>query len=369
MHRNLAVFSDDLGASFINAHLSILHPGKTVALGNYGAVPLANLWPANCPALLFNQWELRKTTRIAKHLGFSLQSLKEYAVCKFFKQHNIEVVLGEYLDQFMPFVPLMNRLRIPYVVQGHGYDVSERLRDPEMLQKLSVYSTAKAILTRSEFHRKRLIGLGLPAEKIHVNIGGVEVPTSLTRRGSESETRLLALGRMVPKKGPIYLLEAFRLASAMNSKLTLDYIGDGPLLPAAREFVHACGISDRVRLHGFAPEEFKLRLVHECGVFVQHSITNPETGDEEGLPAAIQEAMAHGMAVVSTRHAGIPEAVIEGKTGLLVDEGDVKAMAQAFLDVIPRAQEYGAAGYEEALRTHAWTHERDRLRHWLFSAA
>ena len=59
------------------------------------------------------------------------------------------------------------------------------------------------------------------------------------------------------------------------------------------------------------PEKVKMRLLRECGIFVQHSITDPVTGDDEGLPAAIQEAMAHGLAVVSTRHSGIPEAVVE----------------------------------------------------------
>jgi colanic acid/amylovoran biosynthesis glycosyltransferase len=110
-------------------------------------------------------------------------------------------------------------------------------------------------------------------------------------------------------------------------------------------------------------------LLGECGVFVQHSMTDPATGDEEGLPAAIQEAMAAGMAVVSTRHAGIPEAVIEGETGLLVDEGDVEAMAEAFVQIGGTAIEMGRAGHAEARAKHAWTGERDRLRGWLFGAA
>jgi glycosyltransferase involved in cell wall biosynthesis len=87
-----------------------------------------------------------------------------------------------------------------------------------------------------------------------------------------------------------------------------------------------------VTLHGAAPEETNLALFQSCGVFVQHSITDPETGDEVGLPAAIQEAKAHGMAVVSTRHSGIAEAVDEGVTGFLASECDLQAMARAMLD-------------------------------------
>ena len=62
-------------------------------------------------------------------------------------------------------------------------------------------------------------------------------------------------------------------------------------------------------------------------VFVQHSITDSHTGDQEGLPVAVLEAMASGLPVVATRHAGIPEAVVEGETGYLVEEGDIGAMA------------------------------------------
>ena len=171
---------------------------------------------------------------------------------------------------------------------------------------------------------------------------------------------------MVTKKGPLYLFEAFRRALAKDDMLTLDYVGDGPFLPAVRQFVAIHGLQDPVRLHGLAAEETKKRLLRECGVFVQHSITDPETGDEEGLPAAIQEAMAYGLAVVSTRHAGIPEAVVDGETGLLVDEGDVEGMAQAFVEIGPHAARMGLAGHARAVLTDDWRWERQRLQHWLF---
>jgi colanic acid/amylovoran biosynthesis glycosyltransferase len=148
--------------------------------------------------------------------------------------------------------------------------------------------------------------------------------------------------------------------------LTLDFVGGGALYPAALQFVAGCGLKDRVRLHGAASEAEKHRLLAECGVFVQHSMTDPETGDEEGLPAAIQEAMANALAVVSTRHAGIPEAVLEGETGLLCDEGDVRGMAASLLAAPERASQFGAAGYRRAAASYGWEHERARLRSWLF---
>jgi glycosyltransferase involved in cell wall biosynthesis len=252
-------------------------------------------------------------------------------------------------------------MHIPYVVQSHGIDVSAKLRVPALKTQYLAYRSARAVLTRSEFHRQRLLGIGIPQEKVHVNPGGVDVPVSMPSRQPNSAKRFLSLGRLATKKGPIYLLEAFRLAAAKDSEIELDIIGNGALFPAVHQFVHACGLRDRVRVHGYASEGLKEQLLMECGVLVQHSITDPDTGDEEGLPAATQEAMAHAMAVVSTRHAGIPEAVAHGETGFLVDEGNVQAMSEAMLAVTKRAPEFGAAGRRKAERLYTWSAERSRL--------
>jgi colanic acid/amylovoran biosynthesis glycosyltransferase len=74
-----------------------------------------------------------------------------------------------------------------------------------------------------------------------------------------------------------------------------------------------------------------LDLMDRADIFLQHSITDPVTGDEEGLPVAILEAMAHSLPVISTIHAGIPEAVLEGTTGFLVRERDTEGMAERII--------------------------------------
>ena len=368
MTGTLAIFANDLGASFIDKHIAGIAPGCAVAVGRYGGIAaLASQWPVTCPALFTDRWALRLPVRLAMRAGFDGEHLLHGAVRRFLTKHQVSAVLGEYLDEFLPFVPLLDAMGIPYVVQGHGIDVSARLRDPGMAERYLAYRSARAILTRCELQRQRLIDLGLPADKVHVNHGGVDVPPAAQERPASAGKRLLAIGVMVPKKAPIYLLEAFRLAALRDPELSLDYVGGGTLLPAARQFIDLHRLN--VRLHGVASEADKARLVSECGVFVQHSMTDPITGDEEGLPAAIQEAMAAGMAVVSTRHAGIPEAVIEGETGLLVAEGDAAGMAEAFLKVGPLARAMGLAGYRRAADGHATAHENARLRAHLFGPA
>jgi glycosyltransferase involved in cell wall biosynthesis len=368
MNGRLVVITTQVGASFINRHVEDVAPGRTVVVSRLGGHPLGGQWHAPCPTLYLDRWALRLDIRLAKRLGVSEKLLRDRAIERFLRRHNVEFVLGEYLDQFLDFVPLMERLRLPYVVQGHGIDLSARLREPGMAEAYLAYRSARAVLTRSEFHRRRLIRLGLPEHIVQVNRGGVDVPPEMPERPSGSERRLLALARVDVKKGPIFLLEAFRRAAAEDSRLNLDFAGIGPLLPAVRQCVDAFNLSSRVRLHGRVSDDVKHRLFRECGVFVQHSVTDPDTGDEEGLPAAIQEAMAAGMMVVSTRHAGIPEAVVDGETGLLVDEGNVAAMAVALLKAPTVAFNMGRAGYRRAAQSHSWRDEKARLERYLMPA-
>ncbi len=368
----LAVFTAQLGTvseTFIRRHVEDIAPGETVAIARQSTHAMGGRWDAPCPVLFLDEAAARWPARAARRAGCAAGPQRARAVARFLRQHRVEVALGEYLDQFAEFAPLLDRLNIPYVAQGHGIDVSAALRREGAAEAYRRYDSARAVLVRCEPHRRRLVDLGLPGDIVHVNPGGVDVPGSVPGRLAGAARRLLAIGRMTPKKGPIYLLEAFRLAAGRDPRVTLDYVGGGELLPAARQFVAAAGLGGRVTLHGAAPEATKSRLLAECGVFVQHSLTDPDTGDEEGLPASIQEAMAHGLAVVATRHAGIPEAVVEGVSGLLVDEGDVSGMAAAMVGVAERAGCLGAAGRQRAAERYAWPRERARLRSWLFGEA
>jgi glycosyltransferase involved in cell wall biosynthesis len=96
----------------------------------------------------------------------------------------------------------------------------------------------------------------------------------------------------------------------------------------SKEYVSTHGLSGNIHFLGAMGQSEYLPLLQESNVFIQHSVLTP-SGDSEGTPVAILEASACGLAICSTRHAGIPDAVIEGKTGLLVDEHDVEGMASA----------------------------------------
>ena len=105
-------------------------------------------------------------------------------------------------------------------------------------------------------------------------------------------------------------------------------VGDGPLLEPCRQLVKAYDLTGDVLFPGILPPAEVAKLMSRSLAFVQHSVIAAD-GGAEGTPLAILEAGACGLPVISTRHEGIKDVVIEGETGLLVDEFDITGMAQA----------------------------------------
>jgi colanic acid/amylovoran biosynthesis glycosyltransferase len=192
---------------------------------------------------------------------------------------------------------------------------------------------------------------------------GVAVPAVPHERVPKPTVSCLAVGRMVGRKSPILLLDAFRRASESCPALTLDVVGAGPLLAAALQFVRAFGLESRVTMHGALPESAVQQLMRRADMFLQHSVVGVN-GDEEGLPNAVLEAMAAGLPVVSTRHAGIPEAVEDGVSGYLVSERDTVRMAERIVTLAADAglrTSMGRAGWHYARTFHSWNDERSRI--------
>ena len=157
---------------------------------------------------------------------------------------------------------------------------------------------------------------------------GVDVPKRPVIRSFMGHIRCLAVGRFVSKKAPLITLAAIRKTLEVCPNLRLDFIGSGDLFSAAQEFIRKFHLTKNVKLRGSCSHSLVKRYMRSADIFVQHSITDPVTGDQEMMPVGILEAMAYNLPVVATRHAGIPEAVEDGKTGFLVDEGNIIGMSE-----------------------------------------
>ncbi len=368
----LAVFAPDVGAvseTFIRRHMQDLLPGGVVVVTRSADGPSAGFWKVNCPTLVLDQISPERLRRqmvwaAARKLGWPPEDPVVKQVRQFLQKHQVRVVMGEYLDWSLRWLGLAQQLGIRFFGHAHGYDVSMTLRQPRWKAEYLRLNGADGVITMSRTSRGRLLELGLEPAKVNVIPYGVDVPAEPLTKGEKETIDCLAVGRMVPKKAPILTLDTFRRGAEVCPKLRLDYVGAGELFPAAQQFIRAFDLHDRVTLHGGQPRDVVQQLMRGADVFLQHSVTDPETGDEEGLPVGILEAMANSLPVVSTHHAGIPEAVLEGITGYLVHEGDSVGMAERLVTLARDPglrQRMGAAGWRRVKEHFSWEKERTEL--------
>ncbi len=146
----------------------------------------------------------------------------------------------------------------------------------------------------------------------------VPVAPSFHRR---TGSRILFLGKLGQGKGTYDLLDAVKLLVDRHPGLMLTLAGDGEL-ERTRHEIALRGLAQHVDVLGWVSGDAKLALLCQAGIYVLPSYA-------EGLPMSVLEAMACGLAVVATQVGGIPEAVTDGKEGILVPAGDVAALAKA----------------------------------------
>ena len=273
------------------------------------------------------------------------------------------MLLVEYGDFACKFARVADELDLPLVVHFHGFDASMALLEPRQVRRYrSLFARASAIVCPSEYLADRLRAVGCPPQKLHVCAYGVD-STRFTP-GCRHLQQFLAVGRLVDKKAPHVTIAAFAHVAAAYPDAVLHVVGEGPLRERCESTIQTHGLQGAVQLHGARPAKFVADLMNSSSIFVQHSVTSA-SGDTEGLPVAILEAMTAGLAVVSTRHAGIPEAVTDGVSGVLVEEGDISGMADAMLSLAAdptSARRLGDAGRTRALAQFSRAAARDRLR-------
>jgi glycosyltransferase involved in cell wall biosynthesis len=365
----LAVLLPAVGAlseSFLRRHVVDLSPGRVVVVADF-ELPH---WRANCPSLILDQKSglLRRVdARLRARLGLPQDRVPRrhrVAVRNFLKEHQVRVILAEYLDYSVKWLPLAQEMGIAFFTHGHGIDVSARLRESYWRKRYLELNGSSGVITMSQVSKRRLASLGIDSSKIHIIPYGVDVPNKPPHRLASLPVRCIAVGRMVAKKAPLLTLEAFRRAQIRFNNVRLDFVGSGPLLDSATEFVQKHDLSEVITLHGNQPPDVVHDLMRCADIFLQHSITDPLTGDEEGLPVAILEAMSHALPVIATQHAGIPEAIENGESGFLVPEGDVGGMALRIAELAQSDEvraRLGSRGWETARSNFSWERERRDL--------
>jgi colanic acid/amylovoran biosynthesis glycosyltransferase len=226
-------------------------------------------------------------------------------------------------------------LRGPLATVFHGFDVSSYPDRKGLGIYTELFARSAYALPISEHWAERLQGLGCPADKIRVLRMGVRLedhPFRPPRPRGGQPLRLIAVGRMVEKKGFQVAIDALaRCREELDARggFRLCLVGEGPERSEVEARVRAAGLEDCVELTGAKPASFVRNALENAHVCLVPSHTS-RTGDKEGIPVVLMEAMALGVPVLSTRHSGIPELVPSRQ---LVPEKDVDALASALIQL------------------------------------
>lgn len=235
--------------------------------------------------------------------------------------------------------PLIERWERPSVVSFHGADVMVDLeKSAYRAATIRMLQAVRLVLVRSESLRDALVRLGCPPDKIRLQRTGIplqQVPFQPRTWPADGAWRFLQAGRLIAKKGFHTSLRAFAEFRRRYANATLTLAGEGPLRGELETLARKLGIEGSVSFTGFVAQEKLRELFYQSHIFLHPSETGPD-GNQEGVPNSMLEAMASGLPVFATRHGGIPEAIEDGLSGVLVAEGDAEALTRELLHAVQK---------------------------------
>jgi glycosyltransferase involved in cell wall biosynthesis len=234
-------------------------------------------------------------------------------------------------------LPLIRSWPQPSIVSFHGADVLVDMNKPAYRRATQQMLVAvRRVLVRSESLGRVLRELGCDSAKIEIVRTGIPLEEFRFRARSIPENgawRFLQACRLIEKKGLPASLRAFARFSARYPRATFAIAGEGPMLEELRELAGQLGVEKKVSFSGLVSQEQLRELFYGSHIFLHPSETGRD-GNQEGVPNSMLEGMASGLPVFATRHGGIPEAIENEVSGVLVAEGDVEGLGTALLKAV-----------------------------------
>jgi glycosyltransferase involved in cell wall biosynthesis len=277
------------------------------------------------------------------------------------------------LPNGVPAALVARRLGLPLVISLHGNDVfmAEHYWPTTLPAGLALRSAAAVTACSSDLHRRGLC-LGASATSSHVIPYGVNVeefrPDPRARQQVRAELNLsedmplvVALGRLVYKKGFSVLLDSWPQVLARHPRALLVLVGYGDLRESLEQQSYRLGIAHRVRFTGRLERARAAAYIAAANVFALPIVRNQGA---DGLPNALLEAMGAGRPIVASRVAGVPDVIEDGQHGLIVPDRDPAALAEAITRLLsdsPLAEQFGAAARQRIETELTWEHTAARF--------
>ncbi len=344
--------TSNFSGSFIKAHADLIKGEKVLLQGSihslvykgrmiryfYSTSPLFKKFKKLLPQVLYHKWVAQWEETFNGRLD---------AIAGFMKQHKVDVILAEFGHNGAEITLYAKELGLPLIVHFHGHDAHRtHFINPKLESYIAMFEYATKIVSVSNFMTNALLKMGAPKEKIVYNPYGPR-PFFYNNKPNYGNT-IFYVGRFTDIKSPVLILDAFRQMAIECPEAKLVMVGMGELLENCKALSKAWKMDDKITFTGGIPHDQLMPYFENACMFVQHSV-QPSYGDAEGTPNTILEAGAAALPVISTRHAGIPQAVIHEETGFLVDEYDTTGMAKYMIQLFKNKElckTMGEAGRE-----------------------
>lgn len=258
----------------------------------------------------------------------------------------MHIYFGHTGVHLLPFIKAWDK---PCLVSFHGADIAAREHQPGYEAQLrEMLQTVPLVLARSESLRQRLLQLGCPADRLAINRTGVpleQFPFVQRKAPANGAWQVVQGCRLIPKKGLGTSIQGFAKFHAQHPNARFVIAGDGPMRGELQALVSKMGLEGSVVFPGFLSQAKLHELYLDSHIFLHPSELMADS-NQEGVPNSMLEAMSTGLPVVATLHGGIPEAVVDGVSGYLVQEKSPQAVSDALCRIADSGDEWLCMGRE-----------------------
>jgi len=307
-----------------------------------------------------------------KYLKLSTLSFSR-EIKKIVQKENIKkLVIGHSLPLGLSAMRLKNSLGLHYDVFVHGKEVFEITTKNRALQTYALESTLKNadhIICTTDIIKQKIAGIfDLDKDKIEIIPPGVDLDKfSPTTKPSKDNLSLLTVARLVRRKGHHLVIEALGPLIRKYPDLSYNIVGDGEEKNNLKNQVKDLKLEKNVIFHGQLSDKEVIKQFATADIFVMPSLDL--SGDLEGFGLVFLEAAAAALPVVSTKTGGIPEAVVDSKTGILIDINKNNKTVQelekalfSLLDNPQKRQQMGQNGLLRAKQSFTWAEQVAKLK-------
>lgn len=220
---------------------------------------------------------------------------------------------------------------ISFSVTMHAKDIfHESVNREDLAGKIA---GAKFVVTVSDFNRRYLMSKFRHGDKIHRIYNGLDLDEFGFTPPDGRSNRIVAIGRLVPKKGFAHLIDACRILADNSVDFSCKIVGTGELELSLKEQIESLSLGRHVQLVGPQPQNVVRELIRSSTVLAAPCVIS-EDGNRDGLPTVITESLALGTPCISTDVTGIPEIVRHQETGIVVEQGCAAQLANGLTQLL-----------------------------------